>query len=156
MLIPWILLEETTQRDHVAKGAIMGLLDDLKGMAADAVPSDSTQPAGIESAITGLLGKGGDALPGLLDKFGGGGLGDVAQSWVGKGANLPVSGAQIKSILGSDVVASVAAKLGLSPEAAADKIAQVLPGLIDKLTPDGVVPDPKALSDRLTGLIRGL
>jgi uncharacterized protein YidB (DUF937 family) len=129
----------------------MGLLDDFKGMA-----SETTGSGEGDSAISGLLGKGGSALPGLLDKFGAGGLGNVAQSWVGKGANLPISGAQIKSVLGSDVVASVAAKLGLSTEAAADKIAQVLPGIIDKLTPNGIVPDPEALADKLTGVIKGL
>jgi uncharacterized protein YidB (DUF937 family) len=134
----------------------MGLLDDIKGMTSEAAGSGGAPGGGTEGAISGLLGQGGSALPGLLEKFGAGGLGPVAQSWVGKGANLPVSGAQIKSILGSDVVASVAAKLGLSPEAAADKIAQVLPGVIDKLTPDGIVPDPGALADKLTGLIKGL
>ena len=134
----------------------MGLLDDLKGMASEAAGSGRAPGGGAESTISGLLGQGGSALPSLLEKFGGGGLGHVAQSWVGKGANLPVSGAQIKSVLGSDVVASVAAKLGLSPEAAADKIAQILPGVVDKLTPDGIVPDPGALADKLTGLIKGL
>lgn len=132
----------------------MGLLDDLKGKASEATKGGAVGAG--ESAISGLLGQGGSALPGLLDKFGAGGLGNVAQSWVGKGANLPISGAQIKSVLGSDVVASVAGKLGLSTEAAAEKIAQVLPSIIDKLTPDGIVPDPKALADKLTGLIKGI
>lgn len=132
----------------------MGLLDDLKGVSSQVAEGGDASGGGIEGAISGLLGKGGNALPGLLDKFGAGGLGDVAQSWVGKGANLPVSGAQIKSILGSDVVSSVAGKLGLSPAAAADKIAQVLPGIIDKLTPDGIVPNPEALAEKVAGLIR--
>ena len=126
----------------------MGLLDNMAGMAS------GTAGGGDESAISGLLGKGGEALPGLLDKFGAGGLGDAAQSWIGKGANLPVSGAQIKSVLGSDVVQSVATKLGISPDAAADKIADILPKVIDKLTPDGMVPDPQALADKITGLIQ--
>lgn len=134
----------------------MGLLDDLKGVASKAAGSGGAPGGGAEGAISGLLGQGGGALPGLLDKFGAGGLGNVAQSWVSKGTNLPISGSQIKSILGSDAVGSVAAKLGLSSEAAADKIAQVLPGIIDKLTPDGIVPDPEALADKLTGLIKGL
>lgn len=133
----------------------MGLLDDITGMASKAA-GGSAPGGGAESAISGLLGQGGKALPGLLEKFGAGGLGDVAQSWVGKGANLPVSGAQVKSVLGSDVVQSVAGKLGLSSDAAADKIADVLPAIIDKLTPDGIVPDPDALADKLTGLIKGI
>jgi uncharacterized protein YidB (DUF937 family) len=82
------------------------------------------------------------------------GLQDKVQSWVGKGANLPVSGDQIKSVLGSDQVSSVATKLGISSDAAAAKIADVLPTIIDRLTPDGVVPDPQALAAGLTGFIK--
>jgi uncharacterized protein YidB (DUF937 family) len=134
----------------------MGLLDNLKNLSSQAMGGSGQAGGSVENAVSGLLGKGGSALPGLLDKFGAGGLGDVAQSWVSKGANLPISGAQVKSVLGSDVVSSVAAKLGLGTDAAAEKIAQVLPGIIDKVTPDGLVPDPDALADKLTGLIKGL
>jgi len=108
----------------------------------------------VSGIVTGLIGQGGQQLPSLLCKFGAGGLGDVAQSWVGKGANLPVSGEQIKSVLGSDAVSGIASKLGISPDQAASKVAGILPGVIDKLTPDGVVPDPEALSQKLTGLLK--
>ena len=65
-----------------------------------------------------------------------------------------MSGDRIKSVLGSDQVASVATKLGISPDAAAAKIADVLPTVIDRVTPDGVVPDPHALAAGLTGFIK--
>jgi uncharacterized protein YidB (DUF937 family) len=48
----------------------------------------------------------------------------------------------------------VASKLGVSPDEAAGKIAKVLPGIIDKLTPDGLVPDPGAIANKLTGLFK--
>jgi uncharacterized protein YidB (DUF937 family) len=51
-------------------------------------------------------------------------------------------------------VSSVASKLGISVDDAADKIAQFLPGIIDKLTPDGLAPHPDALADKLTGLLK--
>jgi uncharacterized protein YidB (DUF937 family) len=107
-----------------------------------------------EGAVGALLGEGGSQLPALLDKFGAGGLGDAVASWVSKGSNLPVSADQIKTVLESDQVAAVAGKLGISEDAAAAKIADVLPGIIDKVTPDGVVPDPDALAANLTGLIK--
>jgi uncharacterized protein YidB (DUF937 family) len=123
-----------------------------KGAAAGggAVTAGSAE----ESAVSGLLGEGGGELSGLLDKLGAGGLGDVVKSWVSKGANLPVSGDQIKSILGSDQISGVASKLGVSTDAAAAKIAAILPTIVDKLTPDGVVPDPSAIAQKLTGFIK--
>lgn len=137
----------------------MGFFDFLKGRAAGTVasgagPSGVATAAAEESAISGLLGEGGGQLSGLLDKFGASGLGDTVQSWVGKGANLPVSADQIKSILGSEQISGVASKLGISSDDATAKIASVLPNVIDKLTPDGVVPDPDALAAKLTGFIK--
>jgi uncharacterized protein YidB (DUF937 family) len=145
----------------------MGIFDILKGLGgqksapaagggvagAGTVPEAAGQ-AGIESTIAGLLGEGGSSLPAVLDKLHAGGLGQIAQSWVSKGVNLPVSAAQIKSALGSDALQGIASKLGISPDDAANKVAAVLPGVIDKLTPDGVVPDPQALAQKLTGLLK--
>ncbi len=105
-----------------------------------------------ESAVSSLLGEGGSGLSGLLDKLGAGGLDDVVKSWVSKGENLPVSADQIKAALGSDQIAAIAGKLGISTDEAAAKIAAILPGIIDKLTPDGLVPDPEALAKKLTGM----
>jgi uncharacterized protein YidB (DUF937 family) len=141
----------------------MGLFDFLKSADKKAAPTASGAAAGggamaagsaEESAISSLLGEGGGQLSGLMDKFGAGGLEDTVKSWVGKGSNLPVSADQIKSVLGSDQVAAVAAKLGISSDAAAGKIADVLPKVIDKLTPDGIVPDPAALADKVKGFIK--
>jgi len=129
----------------------MGLLDSVSGMLGET--GEAASGGGLESTVSGLLGKGAGELPGLLDKFKAGGMGDVAQSWVGKGANLPINADQVRAVLGSDAVASVAGKLGISQEAAAAKIAEILPSVIDKLTPDGMVPDPEALAAKLTGFI---
>jgi uncharacterized protein YidB (DUF937 family) len=141
----------------------MGFFDSFKGAgkktdtaASGAAPGGGGVIASAEeeSAVSSLLGATGGKLPGLLDRLGSLGLEDRVQSWVGKGANLPVSGDKIKSVLESDQVSSVAAKLGISSDEAAAKIADVLPTIIDKLTPDGVVPDPQALATKLTGLIK--
>jgi uncharacterized protein YidB (DUF937 family) len=148
----------------------MGLFDFLKGRskqatgaatsaattAAEAAAGGGAMAAGSaeESAVGSLLGEGGSQLPALLEKLGAGGLGDTVSSWVGKGSNLPVSTDQIKSALGSEQVDAVAGKLGVSQDAAAAKIADVLPGIIDKLTPDGLVPDPEALAGQVTGMFK--
>lgn len=134
----------------------MGLLDAFKGKSDDikAAVGGGGVAAGSEeeSAVSGVLGDGG--ISGLMGKFDAGGLGDKMKSWIGKGENAPVSVGEIKSVLGSDQISAVAAKLGISSDEAASKIASVLPTVIDKLTPDGLVPDPGAIADKLAGFLK--
>lgn len=134
-------------------GAAKKAADTVAPGAADAgyAPA-ATEPE--QAAVAGLLGAGGTQLSGLLEKFGSAGLGEQVQSWIGKGSNLPVSAEQIKSVLESDQLASLASKLGVSPDQAAEKVAGLLPGVIDKVTPDGIVPDPEELAGKLTGLLK--
>ena len=91
-------------------------------------------------------------LSGLLQQFESNGLGSVVQSWVGSGANLPVSGDDIQQVLGSDVVQQVADRLGIDPSEAASGLSQVLPHLVDHLTPGGQVPGDDPLSEGLGAL----
>jgi uncharacterized protein YidB (DUF937 family) len=68
------------------------------------------------------------------------GLGETVKSWVGTGANQPITGDQLNQALNKGVIAELAAKAGLSPQELAQKLAQVLPQAIDKLTPGGEIP----------------
>lgn len=77
-------------------------------------------------------------LQGLLQQFHAHGLGGVASSWVGQGANQAISADQIQKVLGQDRINAIASKFGMSPEDASAKMAQVLPSIIDRLTPHGV------------------
>ena len=79
-------------------------------------------------------------LSGLLDKFRQSGLGQHADSWVGSGPNLPVTGAQVHQALGSGALNDFAAKLGIPAGQAGSTMAQLLPELINQLTPNGQVP----------------
>lgn len=108
----------------------MGLLDGILG-------GGEGSPIG---AITDLLGGQEGGLGGLMSAFEKGGLGGVAQSWIASGANLPISAEQIQQVLSSGMVADFAAKLGVDPKTAADTLAQVLPQVVDHLTPDGQLP----------------
>ena len=96
----------------------------------------------LMQAVTGMLsndgGQGG--LKGLIAKFQQAGLGDVIGSWVGSGQNRAVSGEQLASVLGTDTMAGLAEKLGMSQDEAAGQLSNILPGLIDKLTPQGQAP----------------
>jgi uncharacterized protein YidB (DUF937 family) len=110
----------------------MGILDNLMG----AVGGGGGDPM---SAITGLLNSHEGGIGGLVQAFEKGGLGEVAQSWVSGGSNLPISADQIQAVLGSGVVAQFAQKLGVDPQAAAGHLAELLPQVVDHLTPNGQV-----------------
>ena len=79
-------------------------------------------------------------LEGLIRSFQQGGLGDIVNSWVAKGQNLPVSGEQIEGVLGGSVLQDLAGQLGVSPQQASGSLADVLPQLIDQMTPNGELP----------------
>ena len=98
-------------------------------------------------ALAGHFGEGG--LQTIIDKFHQGGLGDVVQSWVSNGANLPVSPEQLQAVLGSEQVTKVASALGVDTT----QLASALPELIHNLTPDGQVPQG-GLTDILGGLFK--
>jgi uncharacterized protein YidB (DUF937 family) len=83
----------------------------------------------------------------LLSTLSNNGLADQVKSWVGKGANQDVSGQQVASALGPDKLNEVAQSTGLSQSQVADHLAQQLPTVVDKLTPDGSVPDEAGLEN---------
>lgn len=120
--------------------------------AASSATAGAAASSAEENAIMKLFGGGGAKLTGVLDKLNVGGLDDMVKSWIGKGENKPVTAEQVQAALGPDEIGAVAQEMGVSEGEAANKIAQMLPTIIDKLTPDGLVPDADALAKKLTGL----
>ena len=107
----------------------MSLLDGLLGGAVGAematlVNSFIQQHGGVQGIVTQLEQQG---------------LGATARSWVGSGANQPISAAQISQSF-STVLGPLAAKAGMNPQDLAQKLSEVLPTAIDKLTPGGKIP----------------
>ena len=127
----------------------MGLLDDaMKSVTgtSTATAPDGSQNA-LASAVVGMLSSnetGG--ISGLVKQFAAKGLGHIVSSWIGTGQNLPISPEQLQSVLGSEQVQAIAAKAGISPEQAQSGLAQVLPQLVDKMTPNGEVPQGDLMS----------
>jgi uncharacterized protein YidB (DUF937 family) len=120
----------------LASGALFG------GGGPGRPASTPAQPKADEGA-GGLLG----GLGGLLDKLQKGGLGDAANSWIGTGQNKPASPGQLGSALGPDIIKTLAQRSGLSEEEITRQLSQVLPGVVDKLTPQGRLPTLAELSD---------
>ena len=110
-------------------------------------------------AVTSMLSNDGEhgGLGGLIQKFQQAGLGNVLGSWVGSGQNQPISGDQLSNVLGPDAITGLAEKLGVSPDAAAGQLSNILPELIDRLTPSGVAPESGlGNSGDLLGMLGGL
>lgn len=107
----------------------MGLLDGLLGGVVGGE---------MASVVNGLIEKHG-GVQGIVKQFEQQGLGETVKSWVGTGANLPISADQVHQVLGSGALQELAAKVGLNPQDLAQKLSQILPQAIDKLTPGGAV-----------------
>ena len=107
----------------------MGLLDGLLGGVVGGE---------MASVVNGLIEKHG-GVQGIVKQFEQQGLGETVKSWVGTGANQPISADQVHQALGSGTLQELAAKVGLNPQDLAQKLSQILPQAIDKLTPGGAV-----------------
>ncbi len=109
--------------DSIA-GAVLGKLGGEEGDMAQVAIDLFNQNGGVE---------------GIIQKFQDSGLAQQAASWVGTGENLSITPEQVASVLGDGAIADMAAKVGLTPEVISSKIAEHLPAIVDKLTPNGEV-----------------
>lgn len=134
----------------------MGIFDSVVGAlnSGGAAPGANPQSAAIVTEVLSMLrGQGGaSSLSGLLQAFENGGLGHLFQSWVGSGQNLPVSPNQIQSVLGnSGMLERIAQATGMQTTDVAAHLSQVLPQIVDHLTPNGQ-NHPGDVSGALEGL----
>lgn len=127
-LLGLVALAGYQNRDKIGE-----FVKNLSGGASAANPATAAIPGGLSGA-----------LGSLVTHLNANGLGNAANSWVGKGQNASVSSGQLSQALGPDVIAAIAAKTGLSAEVISNALAQVLPQVVDGLTPDGEIPpEPK-------------
>lgn len=108
---------------------------------------------GLGSMIGGMLGGGQQAPAGgglaglgqLVEQFKGAGMGDVVGSWVGTGQNQPISPDQLGQVLGQDRLSGMASQLGMNQGDLLGQLSQLLPEVVDKLTPNGQIPQASEL-----------
>lgn len=134
----------------------MGLLDQLAGQVMGSLGAQKQDPVAqgdLINSIMALVNQAG-GVQGLLEKLQSGGLAEQVASWIGTGENQPVSGDQIKDALGADNVQQIAQQAGLATEHASTGLAQLLPQIIDQLTPNGQVPQGDLLEQGL-GMLKG-
>jgi len=93
-------------------------------------------------------------LGGLMQAFQQGGLGEIVNSWVSTGKNLPISGDQLSSALGSDLIGKLAGQAGVAPQEVSNGLANLLPGLVDQLTPGGKLPEGGDMLSQGLGMLK--
>jgi uncharacterized protein YidB (DUF937 family) len=135
----------------------MGLFDEVVSMAtAAAGGGQQSQHATALTAVINYVNSpqvGG--IAGLQKMFQQGGLGSVFSSWVSGGQNLPISADQLQAVLHSGALQEVAQKAGLNPDQLSGMMSNILPHLVDKLSPNGQLPEGGALTSLLKGLTAG-
>jgi uncharacterized protein YidB (DUF937 family) len=142
----------------------MGLLDDVLGSAVPggnlAKPIMIAAGALLAARATGAFGGGAAAPPGapapasaqpqggllgglggLLQSFQQGGHGDIINSWIGPGQNQPIRPDQLHQALGPQAVESLSRLTGVAAPDLLSELSRVLPGVIDRLTPNGRMPN---------------
>lgn len=131
----------------------MGLLDQVVGAMAGGQSGGNN--ALLETVMKMVSDPQNGGLQGLIQSFQQGGLGDIVNSWVSKGQNLPISAEQLQSVLGGSSLGNIASQLGMNQEEASGSLASMLPQLIDSLTPNGEVPQSNDLMAQGMEMLKG-
>ncbi len=137
----------------------MGLLDQLAGQVLGNLTGGTGASQGggqnmLLQLVLGMIQNQPGGLGGLLGKFQQAGLAEHAASWVGTGQNLSISGNQLEAALGANEIGNIAQQLGMSSGDASGALANLLPGLVDQLTPQGQVTEGNALNDGIAALAK--
>lgn len=130
----------------------MGLFDNLENQAVTGMLGGTSNP--LAASILQMIQNQPGGLQGLVQSFHEKGLGGLMSSWISNGPNPPISGDQVHQALGSDKVKELAAAAGIPPDMASSAIAQLLPGIVDKLTPNGQVPEHSSVMDIASSLLQ--
>jgi uncharacterized protein YidB (DUF937 family) len=162
-LLPIVIAMLANRQRGAGGGLGGGGLGDLLGQALG-----GGRGAGAGGGLGDILGQvlgggagggapgGAGGLGGLLEQLGRGGLTQQAQSWVGAGQNMSVSAGQIRDVFGQRGLSAIAKQSGLSEDEASEGLAQLLPEIVNHLTPQGRMPQGEELDSALEGLMRQL
>jgi uncharacterized protein YidB (DUF937 family) len=133
------LVCEATERD-----LSMSILDIVLGALRNSPGQAQTVPPPAPGSMPEIYSQTqlGD-LQGVIDRLSAGGLADQVRSWLGSGANLPVSSEQIRAALGDETVQQVARKFGIPTDSVLQLMSQFLPEAVDQASPNGTI-EPQA------------
>ncbi len=115
----------------------MGLFDEISGLVGGMLGGGNQE----QQVMDALQSAGIPGVGGLVQHLQQSGLGGQVASWVGSGANQPVSAGELEQALGGPALTAIAAKFGVDPSQASALLSKVLPGIVDRATPGGQVQD---------------
>jgi len=144
-------------RANVAPGAGGGLADVLGQVLGGAGGGGGL--GGVLGQVLGGAGGGGSAaggLGGLLEQFQRAGFGEQASSWVARGANKPISPDAMTQVFGREGIEAIARRAGIGTDEASRGLSELLPEVVDRITPDGDVPDVSSLTNSIDDLAKQL
>ncbi len=127
----------------------MGLFDMLAKQALSGMLSGGQIGSDMLSKLLNEVG----GLEGLRGKFNTAGLGEVFESWIGKGVNQAIDPEQLRGVVGSDTVKEMASKVGIDVSSLMPLLSQFLPQVIDQLTPDGKIENATPSADQLQDVL---
>lgn len=119
----------------------MGIMDEVKERLGGAPAAESKGGSLLSGVMEMFSGQGSGGLQGLVHLFQQRGLGDKVSSWVSRGENQAISPEEVKQGLGPDKVRDLASRSGMSEDEAATHLSQHLPDFVDKMTPEGQIPE---------------
>ena len=135
----------------------MGLLDGMaKGLLGKVLGGGSSQNPLMDIVLGLITNPQTGGLQGLIQTFKEKGLGDAVSSWISTGENQPVTGDQIQHALGGNLIQQIAEQLGSSKTEISGGLSDLLPQIIDKLTPNGTLPDGDSLQQGLNSFKKNL
>jgi len=135
----------------------MGILDEMaKGLLGKVLGGGSSQNPLMDIVLGLITNPQTGGLQGLIQTFKEKGLGNAMSSWISTGENQPVSGDQIQHALGGNFIQQIAEQLGSSKSEVSGSLSNLLPEIIDKLTPSGTLPEGDALNQGLNRLKKDL
>jgi uncharacterized protein YidB (DUF937 family) len=130
----------------------MGLMDEVLAMAGSTGEQQGQHATALTAIMSYINSPQVGGIAGLQSMFQQGGLGNIVSSWIGSGQNLPVSASQLQNVLHGGALQQAAQQAGMDPSALTAMMSSLLPHLVDKLSPNGQVPDASALQKMMQGL----
>lgn len=128
----------------------MSLFDQVSSM----MKGTGADQFNLIAGVLEMLNKGGQGgLAGLVQACQSKGFGDIVSSWISTGPNASISASQITDLLGEERLGQLAGRIGLTPDALSTKLADLLPSAVDKMTPDGKIPDA-GMFDQVLGMLK--
>jgi len=129
----------------------MTVFDDVCGKALSSMFGNSSNP--LAASVLQMINNQPGGLGALIQGFREKGLGEVVNSWISTGQNLPISADQIQQALGNNKLQEIAQQSGVSADSVSSQLSSLLPVLVDKLTPSGQMPEHGNLLDMCSSLL---